>query len=702
LNEAGLSGPESSMLKAGENAFCPLVPLCQVTRNFSEALDLDSVLEMLLVELGRVVAYDSAGIFLIDRERLRLRAWRGPQPLEALQAFVFPLQGNALVHDVFKSVRPLVLDDVAVHPGWIVRPDFPEVHSWIGAPLRAGGEIVGLLTVDKFQPGVYGDPEAGFVSSFADYAAVAVRNAMMATRTRESLSRRSFLYEAARVLNTSLDLDEILQTLLNLTHEQFHPDAISVALVQPDGSLFFSVASGSSADQVRGLSLPPDTGIVGWVASHGKALWVPDVRLDSRYHGIVDKQTGFETRAIYAVPVKTGTMTIAILEVLNPPLDIAMEDAGELLEALAVLAASAIQNARLFEQVRQAEERYQRLFDLNLDPIVILDEDGVLLDLNRAARQLLGISRLAVGNSCLAALDLTVDRFNEYKLALDATEAVTWETRIERTGNRPRVLEVYLSRFPSVPLDGAYQWIAHDVTDRVALEEMRTQLSHMIVHDLRNPLGGILTSLEVTLMALTEQDRASGELYEMLQIANRSAQRMDRLIGTILDTAHLRSGERLLSVGLIAVPEVLSEVAEMLMPALRSRNQTLSIVPMTDLPMLPADGELLRRVLVNLLDNAIKFSGRHKEIIVKVEMHPSEMWFSVIDFGQGIPPEDQGRIFGLFVRGQEESARRVRGSGVGLAFCKLAVEAHGGRIWVESIAGEGSTFIFTIPLTPVE
>ncbi len=127
-----------------------------------------------------------------------------------------------------------------------------------------------------------------------------------------------------------------------------------------------------------------------------------------------------------------------------------------------------------------------------------------------------------------------------------------------------------------------------------------------------------------------------------------------------------------------------------------TKGQTLSAQFAPNLPRVLADEALILRVLTNLMDNAIKFTSFGGKITVGVELIEGELEFSVQDTGLGIPDQDRQRIFDRFVR--LESADGVKGTGIGLAFCKLAVEAHKGRIWVESEAGHGATFYFTLPL----
>ncbi len=511
--------------------------------------------------------------------------------------------------------------------------------------------------------------------------------------SERALVRFSFLYEAAQALATTLNSREVLQKLMNLTIHYFHLDAASVAQVQSDGSLIFQAASGSAAQRVLGMRIPPGVGIVGWVAQRGEALWVPDVRQDTRFYSKIDEDTGFMTRSIYAVPVRAGDQTLAVVEMINPDKEMPLEEIEAVMRALASLAAPAIQNAILFEKVSEAEARYQRLFRDNLAPLVILDESGRLLDVNSAATRLLGLDGSHIGTVVLARLQMDAVQFEAHRKALREQDKATWEMKIWR-GERPLYFDIQLTAIAYGEQGTAYQWMAHDITDRVELEEMRQQLSRMIVHDLRNPLNNIINSLEF-IQASWEEEPTDLPVDRIIRIALRSARRMDNLIQDILDTARLEADEKAINLTIIDLPALLDEIRESLLPSLVHRRQELTYYLPDSAPPLYADRELLRRILLNLLDNAIKFTPGGGRVTLTVQYDERQFRFLVTDTGRGIEEAERETIFEMYRRGR--FSRPIRGAGIGLAFCKLAVEAHGGRIWLAASGPQGSTFAFTLP-----
>lgn len=222
-------------------------------------------------------------------------------------------------------------------------------------------------------------------------------------------------------------------------------------------------------------------------------------------------------------------------------------------------------------------------------------------------------------------------------------------------------------------------------------ERLREKLTHLIVHDLRSPLGVVVMGLDFVLRF--SREKLDDSLAGVLESAFTQAEVINRMIDDLLDIARLE-GKRM------PIQPARQEVGLMVDEARASvalRGQQLSV----DLSSAPAevhcDGELVRRVLTNLVGNAARFTPAGGSIQVAVRRAPEGTRFEVKDTGPGIPPQFHGKIFEMF--GQVEEAQSVKGrsNGLGLAFCRLAVEAHGGRIGVESEPGKGSLFWFQLP-----
>jgi signal transduction histidine kinase len=222
------------------------------------------------------------------------------------------------------------------------------------------------------------------------------------------------------------------------------------------------------------------------------------------------------------------------------------------------------------------------------------------------------------------------------------------------------------------------------------LEQQRDDMRNMIVHDLRTPLTALIVGIEMLEMDGT----LSGTQQEIIAIAAGGSRTLLGMINDLLDVEKMESGSTELQYDEINAASLVAGAIEQV-AFLGGDSRTALVTDVAaDLPAFSGDSKKLIRTLVYLIGNAIKFTGAGIVTVSARQDDPETIRFSVRDTGQGIPAESFGRIFEKF--GQLDS-RRV-GTGLGLAFCKLAVEAHGGRIMVESTLGTGSTFSFTIPV----
>jgi signal transduction histidine kinase len=239
--------------------------------------------------------------------------------------------------------------------------------------------------------------------------------------------------------------------------------------------------------------------------------------------------------------------------------------------------------------------------------------------------------------------------------------------------------------------------LQHNYEKLQQAEGMRDDLTHMIVHDLRTPLTSLLTGLQ-TLEILG--DTLSTDQNEMLEIALNGGQTLLGMVNDLLDISKLEDGSLKLEYGPVEPRELAERATSQVALLTREKGLTLVVEISPDVPAFSADEDKLRRTLVNLLGNAIKFTptGGTVTVVARRAADTDALFFSVQDTGEGIPKEAFGRIFEKFGQVESRKAGRKMSTGLGLTFCKMAVEAHGGQIWVESELGKGSQFNFTIPL----
>ncbi|HHH83126.1 MAG TPA: PAS domain S-box protein, partial [Chloroflexi bacterium] len=457
--------------------------------------------------------------------------------------------------------------------------------------------------------------------------------------------------------------------------------------------LSFRVASGRGASQVIGVRMQRGQGIAGWVLEHEEPLFVSDVRADERFFPEIDERLGFKTRALACVPIRVQDRTIGVLEAINPRREALAPEHVELLMGIAGLAGTAIAHAQLFEETQTARQRYASLFEDSIDTILITDLEGVVTDANRRAESFLGLER----ETLLGRKIETLHEADQEKLParfdnLELGETLSYDSRAIHRSGRLLPVEVHVKRI-AIGSSSFLQWILRDISERLELAELRTDLTSMIFHDLRSPLGNIISSLDVLQATLSPVDET---IQSVLSIAMRSSRRASRLVESLLDLNRLESERAVLTKTRASIGALIVEAVEEIHPTAEAKGQLLRMNLSPGLPTIEMDEDMIRRVLINLLENAVKYTRSGDQIAVAAARRDGEILVSVRDSGPGIPEEDRERIFDKFTRVTRDS--RPKGIGLGLAFCRLAVEAHGGRIWVESQEGQGSTFHFTLPI----
>jgi signal transduction histidine kinase len=230
------------------------------------------------------------------------------------------------------------------------------------------------------------------------------------------------------------------------------------------------------------------------------------------------------------------------------------------------------------------------------------------------------------------------------------------------------------------------------------LERLKGTFVNAISHDLRIPLTGILGYAE-----LLEEGLAGTLSDEQLNFVNQiitASRRMTALLNELLDEARLEAGKLTIEPQPVGLPDLVTQALDTLQPAIEGKHLHLRVEFPADLPEVLADPGRVIQVLSNLLSNAIKFTPADGHLTVRAAVQPdgTAVRVEVIDTGVGIPPEAKAQLFGRFF--QTEEGRQAGGSGLGLYISKVLIEAHGGNLGVESEAGRGSTFWFTLPLAP--
>lgn len=671
--------------------------LFHVSRELATALDLRTVLQRILFLSVRNVHAERGSIVVLDN--------RG-QPVEA--AIVF---GDRIISHTIQQLRETVnrglagwvvrnqekvlVADTSKEARWLRRPDDAQdqsgAKSAICVPLLSQERLVGVLTIVHPQPNFFNEGHLALIGAIADQAGIAVMNGRLYADSQHQARVMTALAESAVIMNTSLQLDQVLQRILEQVAAALRVETALLALIDPaKNALVFRAANNKAAQVVIGHSIPLGQGIAGKVAQDGHGVIVPDAS-----RGGVLPLPGLEMRSFVSAPVHAQGKIIGVLEAVNPLGGALDTDALLVLSGIGSLAGTAIHNAQLYEQMQAAHRRYHELFDDSIDPILITDWDGKIQEANRQAEEKTGFNRqtlqaMNIGQLHSIQKEKTGPQFEN----LLGNETVSYESILQANEpTRQLPVEVHVREFD---MDGGnyLQWILRDISERKELDALREDMIAMVYHDLRSPLANVVSSLDVMQTLLPAEGSAA--LGGVLKIAVRATGRIQRLIDSLLDINRIESGQPLTNQAQVDLHRLLEESAEAVRPSIDTKQQTLEIKLPEELPEPVIDEDMIRRVVINLLENAAKYTPSGGKVEVGAALDDAIIRVWVADSGPGISPQNQEAIFDKFTRLRPEGG--PKGLGLGLAFCRLAVEAHGGRIWVESHLGEGSRFLFTLPV----
>lgn len=674
--------------------------LYHVSREVATALDLRTVLQRVLFEAMRNVGGERGSIVVLDDNNKPLDATivYGQQFHEHTTQQLRETVERGLAGWVVRNRKSALLPDTSRDERWLRRPDDSldktGAKSAICVPLQARERLVGVLTLVHSIPNAFNEEHLELIQAIADQAGVAVLNARLYTESQRQARVMTALAEGSAAINTSLRVEEVLQRILNQTVQALQVETAAVALTDSmTDELVFRAATGQNAGYIIDRRLPMGEGLTGIVIREGRGVVVPSVSADRRFTD-QDRFGAIRAKAVAIAPIKTQAGVIGVLEAINPISGTFDPDALLVMTGLGSLAGTTIQNAQLYERLDAAHERYRELFEDSIDPILITDWDGNILEANRQAMYLSNYENSELRGLNIQKLhEVHWHRVGEEFEILHNGEPCSYETALCKKEGGKVPVEVHVRRVEFEQSD-SLQWTMRDISERKELDALREDLAAMIYHDLRSPLANIVSSHEVLSGMLNKKDESA---QSILGIASHSTARIQRLVDSLLDLNRLEAGqpvaEQKVADPVALIEQALKDVA----PAAEGRRQKLSTRLPEKLHSIWVDPDVTHRVLVNLLENAIKFTPSEGAIEVGVKEEGEWLHFWVRDNGSGIPPAEQEHIFEKFtrLRGKDKPG----GLGIGLAFCRIAVQAHGGNIWVESQeTGKGATFHFTLPV----
>jgi signal transduction histidine kinase len=501
------------------------------------------------------------------------------------------------------------------------------------------------------------------------------------------LERVELLYEVTRQFASALELDVVLGQVLSLTVQSVAAAVGSIFLLDPTT---LQVTQSILARK----NLPPEVkrptlrtvmskGFAGLVVQKRQADMISNTENDPRWHVFPDDSLA--VRSAIAAPLIRNEQVIGVMTLTHPEPDWFSAEQLELLETIASQAASAVEKASLYSRANSDRLMLRAVIAGVQDIILVTDTQNRLILANPAAQKSLAIDESSQGRSIHKVLS------EPSLLALYRDAHPNGDVRRDATLQDGRVFDCTLVRIPTVGKVLAM----HDVTTFKRLDDLKNEFVTQVAHDLKAPLGVIYgyASLLSSLPSLEEQEN---EIY--VQPILGAITRMRALIDTVLDIGRIQMGIEAEFVP-VNIAQVLPGVVHNLNKLADEKEITLAVEAPADLPAVIGAPMRLEQAVTNLVGNAIKFTPNGGSVTVRAGQENGQVVVSVTDTGPGIQPALQTKLFHRFARLGQSDTIQQEGHGLGLAIVKSIVDAHKGRVWVDSETGRGSTFAFALPAT---
>ncbi|MBI2865551.1 MAG: PAS domain S-box protein [Chloroflexi bacterium] len=529
----------------------------------------------------------------------------------------------------------------------------------------------------------------------------------MAAAVESRTKELETLLDVVRATSDSGDVDAALHGLAARLARAVNVPICHVALLTDDGQSLVSRASYSSfsagSQANLGASFPiDDVPPARQVLTVQQAVEVPDVESDLLSPAERERWRKVGLQSALGVPLIAGDRAIGLLALGDVRPKRFDEGEKRLCLAVAQQAAVAIERSRLHQTVAEERERLDAIVQSTSDGIVVVDGDRHIISMNPAMEALSGWTIGEVQGRPCWEIFRSRDR-NEVSLcetacpmlqAIEAGSPVPYvEAAIATRDGQRRELSVSYAFIRRSSTERSYGVaVCRDITKVREVEKLKEEFVSLISHDLRNPLAVIQGRAQFLERLFTRSNAGNLERSSAAAIVT-SAKRMNTMIQDLVDSSRLESGQLSLDVRPLDLRAFLSELFERSVGVMDVGR--ISVAQPADVPPVLADPDRLERVFINLLSNALKYSSQDSEVVVGGQATAEVVTIAVSDAGAGIAAEDLPHVFERFYRAKGE--RRTDGLGLGLYITRMLVEAHGGRIWVESELARGSTFYFTLP-----
>ncbi|MBI5951547.1 MAG: GAF domain-containing protein [Chloroflexi bacterium] len=714
------------------------------TSSHISALDPEEVYIAVHKAAERLMPLDAFVITLLDVDRNEVDAVYMFDRGRRLPGERIPF-GQGMSSQVIRSGKPLLatsLEEANKLSTVQAAEEDQETQSIVAVPMILSGRSLGMLSAQGYQPGMYTEEDVQILGTLANQAIVAIQNGRLFAETQNLASQLEIrvvertaqlqreqqntetLLRILTEVSSSLDLDRALNRTLSLLNEAVGAEQGTIMLLHAEDNLLhyragYGYLTDRSEPSGRSFTLRVGEGLAGWVVQNRESVLAHDLHQDPRW--MRSSRSGQDHRSAIVVPMQVGEDVIGVLMVFQREANSFSVEMLNLVRAIGGQVAVAINNAHLYELIRDQAERLgvmlrkeqedasrsQAILEAVADGVLVTGTGNRITFVNSSTERILALEKSKLlgnplesfgglfGKSANTWME-TIRHWSEDPSAYQSGEMYAEQLELENE----RIALVHLA---PVILQNDFLGtvsIFRDITREVEVDRLKSEFVATVSHELRTPMTAIKGYVDILTMG------AAGALDEnqmhFLEIVRNNIDRLNILVNDLLDISRIEAGRVTLSPQSVNLREIAEEIITETLRRSQQENKpmALSLDAPTKISPVIGDGERIRQIMGNLVDNAYNYTPGNGSIRINIHQQNGEVQVDVQDNGVGIAPEDQARVFERFFRGEHPLVLATPGTGLGLPIVRQLVEMHKGRIWMRStgVPGEGSTFSFTLPI----
>jgi signal transduction histidine kinase/GAF domain-containing protein len=678
--------------------------LAEIGQLVSSSLDIGQVYDQLVDQIKHLIPLETAAIAVadVDADSVTLEHVAGLALPGFEEGKVIPMSGVTSANQLARFV--LVLDTELLDE---MRPEFPGigelldagVRSIMAAPLVHRDEVVGFLAVATSIENAYGPEHVEVAEHIGAQISGALTNSRLHARISRIAQIREILVQIGRDASIARNTNDLYAGVFKNLKNLIPIDRGAIALKNDDDdSLVIDYVDGVEIEELQVGQVLSSEELSGEVLSESRLVATGEAGFTEAPDIAGNKLITAGLRSSLRAPLRARDSVIGFIAVSSKDDNAYDESNLSLLERVSDQISAVIESMKLLDRVQSLAATVETTLDL----VAISDLEGVTSYINPAGLQMLNIEEESSGVG-VALTDFFTDEISEMirTTALRQADVMGgWQAEISlMPRNAEKAIPVEMLLVPVRNHDGdmtAVNVFMRDLREREAVQVERREFVSTVSHELRTPL----TTMKMYTDMLGEGD--AGELNDQQQrLVNNMKSTVDRLSRMVDDlnvVSLLEAGRFSLQIESFDMQELIVSAIEISEPGFTDRNMTVRTINTDDAAIVDADRGRMLQVMVNLLSNAAKYAEEGTETLITISVDDDEVRVEVSDKGPGIEADELKAVFESFYRSKRARISRVSGSGLGLSIAKGLIEAQGGRIWAESTVGDGSTFVFTLPL----